>query len=71
MKRLLVPIFILPVICFSLSSCTKEVPIEASIDQRLIGVWKSSNISFDSKTYLGDDDYTMYTGNITINVLKY
>ena len=70
MKRLLVPIFILPVICFSLSSCTKEAPIEASFDQRLIGVWKSSSISFDSKESSNDNYYTTYTGDITMNIFS-
>ena len=62
-------------ICFIIISsffygCSKEVPIEATIDRRLIGVWKSSNISFNSKTSTSDSYYTSYNGDIMINIFS-
>ena len=62
-------------ICFIIISsffylCSKEAPIEVTIDRRLIGVWKSSNIYFTSKTSTGDSYYTTYDGDITINIFS-
>lgn len=51
-------------------SCNKTKVLEARIDSKLPGIWKSESFNFDGKENNSDAIYTTYYGDITMDIFN-